>query len=89
MDLLLNTNELVLAAADGNTLATGLRNFIGPILMLIVGLVAITFLVRREMTQFLIFLGIAIVVFILFFAPDVLKNIAMGTEKTLGTGGKW
>ncbi|GAA4768325.1 hypothetical protein [Citricoccus nitrophenolicus] len=93
MDILLNVfqfHDIVAAAPTGGEgLADGIRRFVGPLLMLIVGLVAITFLVRREMTQFLIFLGISIVVFILFFAPDVLKGIAQGTEQGLGTGGNW
>lgn len=89
MEILSFVNDFVLGAADGNALANGIRNFVGPLLMLVIGLVAMTFLFRREMTQFMIFLVIGIVVLILFFAPDVLKNIAQGTESGLGTGGKW
>lgn len=89
MEILSFVNDFVLGAADGNALATGIRNFVGPILMLVTGLVAITFLFRREMTQFMIFLVITIVVLILFFAPDVIKNIAKSTEGGLGTGGNW
>lgn len=79
----------ILGAANGNSLANGIRNFLGPILMLIMGIVAITFLFRREMTQFVIFLVIAIVVAIIFYAPNVIKNIAQGVEKGAGTGGSW
>lgn len=89
MEVLSSINDFVLAAASGNSLATGIRNFIGPILMLVMGIVAITFLFRREMTQFIIFLVIAIVVAIIFYAPDVIKSIAQGVEKGTGTGGSW
>lgn len=89
MEILSFVNDFVLAATDGGTLADGIRNFIGPILMLIMGVVAITFLFRREMTQFVIFLVIAIIVAIIFYAPDVIKNIAQGVEDEAGTGGSW
>lgn len=89
MDITLVNDFVIAAATSGNTLADGIRNFIGPILMLVVGVIAITFLLKREMTQFLIFLVIAIVVFILFYAPDVLKNIAQGAEGAAGTKGQW
>lgn len=88
MELLFSVNDFIIGATGG-TLATGIRNFIGPILLLVMGIVSITFLFRREMTQFLIFLVIAIVVAIIFYAPDVIKNIAKGVEKGTGTGGKW
>ncbi len=78
-----------ITAASGASLAKGIRGFIGPILMLIMGLVAITFLFRREMTQFMIFLGIAIVVAIVFYAPDFIVNLAKGVNKESGVGGKW
>lgn len=89
MEILSFVNDFVLAATSGGTLADGIRNFIGPILMLIMGVVAITFLFRREMTQFVIFLVIAIIVAIIFYAPDVIKNIAQGVEDEAGTGGSW
>lgn len=88
MELLFSVNDFIVGAT-GNSLADGIRNFIGPILLLVMGIVAITFLFRREMTQFLIFLVISIVVAIIFYAPDVIKNIARGVEKGTGTGGKW
>lgn len=78
-----------IVAASGNSLATGIRNFVGPILMLIMGLVSITFLFRREMTQFVIFLGIAIVVAIIFYAPDFITTIAKGVNKESGVNGSW
>lgn len=89
MEILSSVNDFVLAAASGNSLANGIRNFVGPILMLVMGIVAITFLFRREMTQFIIFLVIAIVVAIIFYAPDVIKSIAQGVEKGTGTSGSW
>lgn len=86
----MSVNDFILAAANpGDGIAKGIRNFVGPLLLLVMGIVSITFLFRREMTQFLIFLVIAIVVAIVFYAPDVIKNIAKGVEQNTGTKGKW
>lgn len=82
------TNHLVLAAG-GDSLATGIRNFIGPLLMLTMGIVAMTFLFRREMTQFMIFLIIAIVVSIIFYAPGIISNLAKDVSTQSGSGGTW
>lgn len=81
-------NDLVVAAGS-ESLVDGLRNFIGPILMLVMGIVAITFLFKREMTQFMIFLGIAIVVAIIFYAPGLITNIAQNVNTSTGNGGEW
>lgn len=86
LDILSNVNSFVLAAS-GSDIANGIRNFVGPILMLVMGIVAITFLFRREMTQFIIFLVIAIVVAIIFYAPDIISNIGKDVSKELGEGG--
>ncbi|MGP4993714.1 hypothetical protein [Glutamicibacter ardleyensis] len=89
MELIFSVNDFIVGATSGDGLAKGIRNFIGPILLLVMGIVSITFLFRREMTQFLIFLVISIVVAIIFYAPDVIKNIAQGVEKGTGTKGSW
>lgn len=91
MDTLLNVNNLILAAASATSLAEGVRNFVGPILMLVMGIVAITFLFRREMTQFIIFIVIAIVVAIIFYSPDVISNLGQDVSKEadLGSGTGW
>ena len=88
MDLLLNLNNLIIAAGS-ESLVNGIRDFIGPILMLIMGVVAITFLFKREMTNFLIFLGICIVCSIIFYAPGLITNIAKNVNESTGNGGEW
>lgn len=80
--------DLVLAAT-GDSLASGIRDFVGPILMLVIGIVAITFLFRREMTQFMIFIVIAVVVAILFYAPDVIANLGKNINQETGLDGSW
>ena len=88
MDLLLNLNNYIIAAGS-ESLVNGIRDFIGPILMLIMGIVAITFLFRREMTQFMVFLGICIVCSIIFYAPGLISNIAKNVNESTGSGAEW
>lgn len=88
LDTISFVNDFVVAAGT-ESLATGIRNFIGPILLLIISIVAITFLFKREMTQFVIFVVIAIVVALLFYAPTVVKNLAQSANTATGQGGSW
>lgn len=81
-------NDYVVAATT-ETIATGIRNFVGPILLLIISLVAITFLFKREMTQFFIFVVIAIIVALLFYAPGIVKSLAQEAGSTTGNSGSW
>lgn len=76
-------------AAGSESLVNGIRDFIGPILMLIMGIVAITFLFKREMTNMMIFLGIACVVAVIFYAPGLISNIAKNVNESTGNGGEW
>lgn len=78
-------NELVL----GNTaqIATAIRNFVAPILLVVVSIIAITFIVRREMTQFITFIIITIAVFVLFYSPEILKVLADTFARSAGGGG--
>lgn len=85
----INDYYTVAAAASTDTLATGIRNFVGPIVLLIISLVAITFLFRREMTQFFIFIVIAIAVALLFYAPGIIRNLAQGVGNQGGQSGEW
>jgi uncharacterized membrane protein YgdD (TMEM256/DUF423 family) len=68
------------AAADASqkasTLVQFITNFVGPILTLAIGIIAIKFLVQREMTKFFQFAAIAVLVGVLFFTPDLIQNLA-------------
>lgn len=89
LDTISFVNDFVVAAGETQSLADGIRGFVGPILLLCISLVAITFLFRREMTQFFIFLVIAIVVALLFYAPDLVKNLAKATNSATGQNASW
>lgn len=71
-------NELVVVAASGGAqkLVEAIQAWVGPVFLLAIGLIAITFLFKRSMVQFAIFAVIAILIAVLFYAPGVLISIA-------------
>lgn len=60
----------------GSGIADALRAFVGPILLIVIGIVAVTFLFKRQLTQFFQFMALAILVALLFYTPNVLPAIA-------------
>lgn len=60
---------------DASQLVTNIQNFVGPILLLAIGIVAIKHLVTRQMTQFFQFLAVALLILLLFYTPGVLLAI--------------
>jgi hypothetical protein len=84
-DILANVDPFIIAATS-QQLADSIRAFVGPILLVVIGIIAIPFLVRREMTQFIIFVVIAIAVFILFYAPGIIEGLAKGVSDTADPG---
>jgi len=71
-------------SATGAGLANALRSFVGPILLIIIGIVAVTFLFKRQLTQFFQFMALAILVALLFYTPDVLPAIAGWISRLFG-----
>lgn len=68
---------LVLAGAiDPDGIISRIRDFITPIFLLIVGVVSINFLIKRQMTQLIQFVGIAVIVGILLYSPEIIKSFA-------------
>ena len=70
--------DLFLAATrnSGQRLANALRDFVGPILLLIVSFVALTFLFRRQISQFAQFIALAIGIAVLFYYPGIIEDFA-------------
>lgn len=64
------------STATGNTFASNIRTFIGPIVLLGIGLGALKFLFQRQMTQFFQFMAIAVLVGVFFYTPNVVENLA-------------
>jgi hypothetical protein len=85
-------NDMLLANVSDNIVKT-VQAYVGPILLLLIGIVALTFLFRREIMQFVIFIIIAILVSIFFYAPGVIKSIAQSftgeTGINQGSTGGW
>jgi len=85
-------NAFLLANVSDDIVKT-VQAYVGPILLLVIGIVAITFLFRREMMQFVIFIVIAILVSIFFYAPGLVKSIAQSftgeTGIDSGDGSSW
>lgn len=66
----------ILVANTAEDITQTIQAYVGPFLLLVIGIVAFTFLFQRQIMQFVLFLIIAIVVAILFYAPGVVKSIA-------------
>lgn len=74
MEELIQGSLLVMSGHTG--VITEIRNFITPIFLLIVGVVALTFLFKRETTKLIQFMLIATLVGALLFTPDIIQNFA-------------
>lgn len=69
------TTGFIVGDLSGGEIATTIRNFIGPLVMLAVGLAALVFLFKREMTKFFQFAALAVGVAVFFFTPNFLENV--------------
>jgi hypothetical protein len=65
-----------LSTESGDTIAKQLKAFITPLLLLIFGVVALTFLFKREMTKFFQFAAIAVLVGVFWFNPQIVQNVS-------------
>lgn len=68
-----NYNEILLADSSG--LVNSIRNFVGPIVLLVCGIAALNFLYQRQIMQMVIFLIIAVVVLAVFYTPDFIQSL--------------
>ncbi|MES9602545.1 hypothetical protein ACFFWA_06850 [Actinomadura verrucosospora] len=80
------TAAVVLAAKDPNTqqLADWLRNIFGPLFLVIIGIVALFFLFTREITRFIQFIVLSIVIAVVFYYPGIITSVADGIVRALG-----
>jgi hypothetical protein len=83
-----HTAATLIAAANNspNTkgLATWLQSIFGPLFLAIVGIVALFFLFTREITRFVQFIVLAIVIAVIFYFPNSIVTIARGVATALG-----
>lgn len=57
-------------------LVTSLRNWIAPIVFLVLAAIALSFLVRRQVSQFIQFIAIGVGVLVIFYSPEIIGAIA-------------
>ncbi|MFI0451027.1 hypothetical protein [Actinomadura sp. 6N118] len=79
----------VLAAPPNDELKTDnladfLRQFFGPLFLVIVSIVAIFFLFTREITRFVQFIVLAIGIGVVFYVPNIIETMAKAIAKALG-----
>lgn len=69
---------------DTGGLADWLRQFFGPIFLVIVSIVAIFFLFTREITRFVQFIVLAIAIGVVFYVPGIIESTAKAIAKAMG-----
>ena len=72
------------AAINTNNLVVYLQSLFGPLFLGIVGIVALFFLFTREITRFVQFIVLAILIAVVFYTPDIVKTLATGIANALG-----
>ena len=65
-------------------LVTYLQALIAPLLLGTIGIMAVIFLFRREITKFAEFLVLAVGVAIVFYTPQIIEVLASGIAAALG-----
>ena len=65
-------------------LVTYLQGLFGPLFLGIVGIVAIFFLFTREITRFMQFIILAVLIAVVFYVPTIVETLAKGIATALG-----
>ena len=73
-----------LAAISTQGLVNYLQGLFGPLFLGIVGIVAIFFLFTREITRFVQFIVLAILIAVVFYTPNIVELLAKGIANALG-----
>lgn len=73
-------------AAGVNTqgLVSYLQSLFGPLFLGIVGIVALFFLFTREITKFVQFIVLAVLIAVVFYTPGIVQSLATGIASALG-----
>jgi hypothetical protein len=72
------------AAISTQNLVDYLQSLFGPLFLGIVGIVALFFLFTREITRFMQFIVLAVLIAVVFYVPDIVKTLAEGIANALG-----
>ena len=72
------------AAINTPGLVRYLQGLFGPLFLGIVGIVALFFLFTREITRFVQFIVLAILIAVVFYTPNIVELLAKGIANALG-----
>ena len=72
------------AAINTEGLVKYLQGLFGPLFLGIVGIVAIFFLFSREITKFVQFIVLAVLIAVVFYTPSIVQLLATGIANALG-----
>ena len=72
------------AAINTQGLVDYLQGLFGPLFLGIVGIVAIFFLFSREITRFVQFIVLAVLIAVVFYTPSIVHTLAIGIANALG-----
>ena len=72
------------AAINTVGLVTYLQTLFGPLFLGIVGIVALFFLFTREITRFVQFIVLAVLIAVVFYTPNIVELLAKGIAGALG-----
>jgi len=72
------------AAINTKGLVAYLQGLFGPLFLGIVGIVAIFFLFSREITKFVQFIVLAVLIAVVFYVPQIVETLAKGIANALG-----
>jgi hypothetical protein len=72
------------AAISTQGLVAYLQQLFGPLFLGIVGIVALFFLFTREITKFMQFIVLAVLIGVIFYVPDIVELLAKGIAGALG-----
>lgn len=77
-------NIVAAGAPDVNVFVQNARDFIAPIFLLIIGGVALSFLFRRQLMQFLQFFILAVLIGVLFYVPGIVERFSLWVSTLFG-----
>ena len=72
------------AAINTQGLVNYLQGLFGPLFLRLVGIVALFFLFTREITKFVQFIVLAVLIAVVFYTPSIVHTLATGIANALG-----
>lgn len=68
--------HLITAAIDADRFSAAIRGFVGPLFLLAISVIALSYLMKRQLSQFFTFMALAVLVGVLFYSPSVVAALA-------------